>query len=31
MFGFAKVVGAGIGTTEEAASNAIELEAPVEA
>ena len=31
MFGFAKAVGAGIGTTDEAIGNATELEAPMEA
>ena len=30
VFGFAKAVGAGIGTIEEAADSAVELEAPVE-
>ena len=31
VFEFAKAVGVGIGTTDEAASNAAEQEAPVEA
>ena len=31
MFGFAKAVGAGIGTTDKAIGNATELEAPMEA
>ena len=31
VFGFAKATGAGIGTTEEVADNAVELEALVEA
>ena len=30
VFGFAKAIGAGIGTIEEAADSAIELEAPME-